>query len=624
MAANEEWTIVERPKQKRTQDRPTATILSPIRNAKQNTHKQFIPKPVLKQTNSNREYNSHARSLSPPRYAYTQRRRDYEQTPKSATGSESYFERKESSSRKENQKFPQGETGFTRRPGVITLPQKPKTKKSKKKKTDSHYLRSVNEVSLNFSDVLREIPMNRDTNKTKISTGVTVVATRSKTRTNKSQITPRNVLDSTAPLVRRGKERVTPKNKKPTKLKRLVLEERRLIKLQKDLKKQPSNENTRIEQRDLVIPEIVISFIDSDLNEYVMTDYTHSHTDTANEAIESETIAEHKESAAQDDVILNNIKEEKILVCQEDSIEKGEVVSKPEVSKLEIETFQVSFIGEGIPRLHTKKFREYCYQMPDKNVDELTTKLLYELMKLQARQHDMNKIKSKGKKRLVFGFHEVTKHLRVENLRCIVIARDLERSRAVGGLEHQITSICSQCSTQNIQVIFALTKHTLSFSVCKPKTIVSIVGILNYDGRQEIYKDLLKLVIAKQEEYYSVVREKQSKLQTVHDSTDQEITNGECKSVDSGVPKDSKTNSSDIKRDSIPNSDTSNIQESIQLKKFELKDVEINEFVPKNFNPALYPYSGLYSPYIHPYTPYHTVYSPYYYYSAYPHDQYSQ
>ena len=635
MASNsdEGWTKVVKQKQKRTQDKPTTT-LSPVRNTKQNLPLQsIISRPILKQTNhissdTKREYTSHVRNFSPPRrydYTYyTEGRRENGQTASGGDmGSGRYFERRtESSGRKESQKFPKGETGFTRRPGVIALPQKlNKPKKSKKKKTDSHYLRSVNEVSLNLSDVLKVVPAN----KTKISTGVSVVPIRSRTLINtKSQMTPRNVLDSTAPLVLRGKERITPKNKKPTKLKRLVLEERRLIKLQKDLKRQPNYEDTQLPN--LILPVIRISFIDSDLNEHEATpEYTDSLTIIISDAIKSEGIREHKdETTPQDDAILNNI-QDKQLSDNEDSIEKEEVVSKPETSKLEITTFEFSFIGEGLPGLHTKKFREYCNQMPDKKVDELTNKLLYELMKLQARQHDMNKIKSKGKKRLVFGFHEVTKHLRVENLKCIVIARDLERSRAVGGLEHQITTICKQCSAQNIQVIFALTKHSLSFSVCKPKTIVSIVGILNYDGRQEIYKELLKLVIVKQKEYSEVVREKKNKLQTVHDGDGcevkiEEIPNEDPESVVPDKLKDSNKNSSCNRPNSVAPE-----HRVIQLKKFELKDIEITEFVPQSFNPTAYPYSGLYSSqYIqhYNYPPYSAIYPPYYFYPAY--SQYSQ
>ena len=615
MASGDEWTQVVKSKHKRTQVRPTPT-LSPIRTTEQNIPLQSIRnRPILKQTppeDSSRGYRSHERSSLPPgRYTYIERREYNVSTYKSgAWESEQYFERRtDLPSGRENQKLSLAETRFTKRPGVIVLPQKPnKPKKSKRKKTDSRYLRSVNEVSLSLSDVLREVPKNKDTNRTRISTGVSIVSTRSRTLINtNSKITPRNVLDSTAPLVRRGKERITPKNKKPTKLKRLVLEERRLIKLQKELKKNPNSEDTKQleeeeEERHQTLPEIRISFIDSDLNEHEA-----ECTDTLSDPIESGEIGEQKNDV---------IHEDKPLSENENSSVKEEVVSKPETAKIEIEPFEVSFLGEGLPGLHTKKFREYCYQMPDKKVDELTNKLLYELMKLQARQHDTNKMKAKGKKRLVFGFHEVSKHLRVEHLKCIVIARDLERSRAVGGLEHQITTICSQCSTQSVQVIFALTKHTLSFSVCKPKTIVSIVGILNYEGRQEIYKELVKLVVVKQDEYFEIVEEKKNKVLTVHEDTGLKIKQETSEYVEPDTPNNSNTNSS-----SFSNTDSvTHGNEPLRLKRFEPKDVETtNEFIPNSFISHNYPYPGIYaSQYIqhYNYPHYQALYSQYYYYPA--------
>ncbi|KAI6659087.1 Selenocysteine insertion sequence-binding protein 2 isoform X3 [Oopsacas minuta] len=594
MASNEEWTVVAKPKQKKLQDKPPPIDPYVPRKPfqKRITHPMAKPnKPIGKDFSG--DFN--VRSLQ--NYKPDQTRNKENTYPKLAnnnTDQMKYIQKDKS------------EIGTTKIPGIIVLPQKEKpkkTKKSKKKKPESHYLRSVNEMSLNLSDIFREVPKNIDASKTKISTGVTV---RSQThKKSKNTITPRNVLDSTAPLVRRGKERVTPKIKKPTKLKRLVLEERRLIKLQKDLRKQSSIDDTNKSidfSTEKPIPEITVTFVDSDLIEHEAIECT--------DACDSSV----SQNASIEEVKIQVKVEETDTVIPEDIDEKEEIESKPEIAKVEIETFQVSFIGEGLPGLHTKKFREYCYQMPDKEIDELSTKLLYELMKLQARQHDMNRIKSKGRKRLVFGFHEVTKHLRVQNLKCVVIARDLERSRAIGGLEHQITTICSLCRSQNVQVIFALTKRTLSFSVCKHKTIVSIVGILNYDGRQGIYKDLIALVVVKEQEYSDTVREKRNDLLDI--SIKSETSRDEH---DKEAESDQNSNSSRKKMDK-------NSSNTLQLKKFEDKDVKIEEFVPKNFFPPECSYPDPYqSPYMHPYgyPPYQPVYQ-HYYYPAYQYSQYDQ
>eukprot|EP00800_Vazella_pourtalesii_P021089 TRINITY_DN7686_c0_g1_i1.p1 TRINITY_DN7686_c0_g1~~TRINITY_DN7686_c0_g1_i1.p1 ORF type:complete len:589 (+),score=111.28 TRINITY_DN7686_c0_g1_i1:40-1806(+) len=588
MASNEEWTIAQH-KKKKVREKPIPP--APIPYATRSTTLQNrIPHPMAKpnkpaNTDITSEYNFRPRNRSPLRdrernTEFPQRWGSKGDTAVTPVGLSNKLKNKSPPNKEKN------EFGFTKRPGVLVPPQLPKkAKKIKKKKTNpnAHYLRSVNEVSLNLSDVLKEVPKTKD--KTKISTGVTV---RPQPQTKvKNTITPRNVLDSTAPLVRRGKERATPKIKKPTKLKRLVLEERRLIKLQKNLRKVPNSEDSSkeklllIEQnKPCIFPEIRITFVDSELNEHEAPSLEYAN---AKELNTMDEVEDKPDSVAEKDT----------HEISDNTTEKEDI---DPTAKVEIETFEVNFIGEGLPGLHTRKFREYCYQMPDKEVDELTNQLLYELMKLQARQHDMNKMKSKGRKRLVFGFHEVTKHLRVHNLKCVVIARDLERSRAIGGLEHQITTICSRCKADDVQVVFALTKHTLSFSVCKPKTIVSIVGILNYDGRQGIYKDLKILVEVKEREYFETVREKRTKLLQAEDQEVSRVENETETEKKNQKPVKTKT--------------------TIQIKKFDQEDTKIAEFVPTYYQTDVEMYQ---SHYIQPYG-YYPVYTQYYY-SAYQYDQ---
>ena len=583
MASNEEWTVAQH-KKKKVRER---TVPPPNPYANRSTLQNRIAHTMAKpnkpaNTDITSEYNLRPRNRSPLRdrevnREFSQRwgaKGDTAVTPAGLSNKPKY--------RLPPQRE-KTESGFTKRPGVLVppqLPKKPKKPKKKKPNTHSHYLRSVNEVSLSLSDVLKEVPKTKD--KTKVSTGVTI---RPQNQKSKSTVAPRNVLDSTGPLVRRGKERVTPKIKKPTKLKRLVLEERRLIKLQKNLRKQPSLEDLLLieQNKPCLFPEIRITFVDSELNEHEGPPLEYENP---------------KEQSTMDEVEdkPDNVVEKDTQEISDNTTEKENI---DPTAKVGIETFEVNFIGEGLPGLHTRKFREYCYQMPDKEVDELTNKLLYELMKLQARQHDMNKMKSKGRKRLVFGFHEVTKHLRVHNLKCVVIARDLERSRSIGGLEHQITTICSQCKADDVQVVFALTKHRLSFSVCKPKTIVSIVGILNYDGRQGIYKDLKTLVEVKEREYFEIVSEKKRQLEQ---ADNQEVSRDESETETlEKIPKPEKTKT------------------TIQIKKFDQEDTKIAEFVPTCYPPDCY-IEMYQSHYIQSYS-YYSVYPQQYYYSAYQYNQ---
>ena len=636
MASNEEeWTVVAKPKPRPRIEKRSGNY--PTNEFEQRKSYNAITKPPRYNTRS-LSRNADRKEQSNPRNFPSPRNQEYPEGRSDKMPFQGYSMKENLSEKDPNPKryiertkvnslvFQKDEKdkSLTKRPGVIILPKGKTTKRSKKKnKTDQQYLKSVNQASLNLRDVLKETPFSNDKEgkKTRISTGVTI---RPQARTsNRERLVPRNVLDSSAPLTHRGKERVTPKNKKPTKLKRLVLEERRIHRLQRSLRKTAEYdgndldlEEVALSSNGVLVPVIKVTFVNSDLSEReVEPEFNYSNENKLREF----------DGGAKVEIVLSKAEETENLNIVEEA-RQIEVISKPEVVRTELETFQVSFIGEGLPGLHTKKFREYCYQMPDKTIDDSTTKLLYELMRLQARQHDMNKIKAKGRKRLVFGFHEVTKHLKVQNLKCIVIARDLERSRAIGGLEHKIVTICSQCKSQSVQVIFALTKSTLSYSVCKPKTIVSIVGILNYDGRQGIYKDLVKLVVVKEQEYYETVSVKRKEVlnmgkenevslfEKIETENDIKSEGNESEISSSTILQDDISTTSNGSRKKNKNKKqvrSENSQSYAQIKKFELKDVESSEFIPKDFVPPETVY-GDYPEYVQSGEEYFDYYQPMY------------
>ncbi|EDO32908.1 predicted protein, partial [Nematostella vectensis] len=61
-----------------------------------------------------------------------------------------------------------------------------------------------------------------------------------------------------------------------------------------------------------------------------------------------------------------------------------------------------------------------------------------------------------------------------------------------GGLDDALHNIISLAHTNRIPVVFSLRRQILGRAVCK-KVPVSAVGIFNYDGAQDLFKNLMEL-----------------------------------------------------------------------------------------------------------------------------------
>ena len=83
-------------------------------------------------------------------------------------------------------------------------------------------------------------------------------------------------------------------------------------------------------------------------------------------------------------------------------------------------------------RIHSRRFREYCDQVIDKQIDELAAFILSELNRFYQRQLQKNQIKAKNKRRFVLGIREVFKHLKLGKIKCVVVSPNLEKIQSKG------------------------------------------------------------------------------------------------------------------------------------------------------------------------------------------------
>eukprot|EP00039_Didymoeca_costata_P000461 m.45627 g.45627 ORF g.45627 m.45627 type:complete len:478 (-) comp10275_c0_seq2:720-2153(-) len=145
--------------------------------------------------------------------------------------------------------------------------------------------------------------------------------------------------------------------------------------------------------------------------------------------------------------------------------------------------------------IHSRRFREYCSQTLNKTLDADVKKFLDKLRGFQERSNQRDPMRAKINRRYVMGLREVTKHLKLNKIKCVLMAPDVEKIKSDGGLDDAIKLILDTCAEKDIVVIFALSRRQIGRALKRP-VAVSVVGILNYQGAQDIFKDIL--VVAEQ------------------------------------------------------------------------------------------------------------------------------
>lgn len=309
--------------------------------------------------------------------------------------------------------------------------------------------------------------------------------------------TPHNPLDSSAPLMKKGKQREVPRAKKPTSLKKIILKER------EERKQQRLQENT-------VNP----AFAGDDVQD------VESGDDLA---------LEQGEPTAPQVLCCD------LLFCDAPGGAEASMWSSPvgesqseeplgvEIHK-EVETCSLAPEGASCPKIHSRRFRDYCSQVLSKEVDACVMELLKELVRFQDRMYQKDPVKAKTKRRLVLGLREVLKHLKLRKLKCIIISPNCEKIQSKGGLDDTLHTIIDYACEQNIPFVFALNRKALGRSLNKAVP-VSVVGIFSYDGAQDQFHKMVELTMAAREAY-----------KTMLETTRQEPAQGPSGSTEGGPP----------------------------------------------------------------------------------------
>ncbi|KAL6037976.1 hypothetical protein STEG23_018675 [Scotinomys teguina] len=277
--------------------------------------------------------------------------------------------------------------------------------------------------------------------------------------------TPHNPLDSSAPLTKKGKQREIPKAKKPTSLKKIILKERQ----------------ERLQQR---LQENAVSLT-------VANGDTQDVENSANDQAPKQGHSTGPEKT-----------EESVSSTPEIEGESEEPTGTE--FKRDQEACHPAPDSATFPKIHSRRFRDYCSQMLSKEVDACVTGLLKELVRFQDRMYQKDPVKAKTKRRLVLGLREVLKHLKLKKLKCVIISPNCEKTQSKGGLDDTLHTIIDCACEQNIPFVFALNRKALGRSLNKAVP-VSVVGIFSYDGAQDQFHKMVELTMAARQAYKTML-----------------------------------------------------------------------------------------------------------------------
>ncbi|KAK3094671.1 hypothetical protein FSP39_004772 [Pinctada imbricata] len=350
-------------------------------------------------------------------------------------------------------------------PGILKVNQQPQASGKKSKQA----------VSLDLSAMIDALEKKK-TDVPKKSTDQKVGKKRITSKTEEKQPgLGHNLLDSSAPT-KRGKERENPKPKKPSSLKKVILKEREEKKKLKLLDDSESHNSGSLGLG-------IVCGNESDLSQdgmsiKSMNEYSCVGTPASNDLSP---------------------------ISQTSPISMSPLSPGVSPQSSEVNSPIAGIIGKEVRmKIHSRRFREYCNQVLNKDIDNCCTELLKDLVRFQDRMYHKDPTKAKSKRRIVLGLREVTKHLKLRKIKCVIISPNLEKIQSKGGLDDALNNILNLCNEQNTPFVFALGRRALG-RACAKLVPVSVVGIFNYEGSNENFTRLMELSEQARQSYKEMV-----------------------------------------------------------------------------------------------------------------------
>ncbi|XP_058823577.1 selenocysteine insertion sequence-binding protein 2 [Topomyia yanbarensis] len=152
---------------------------------------------------------------------------------------------------------------------------------------------------------------------------------------------------------------------------------------------------------------------------------------------------------------------------------------------------------------HSRAFRSYCDHLITDELRTHSETLVTKLFQFQATAYGKNPIKAVSNKRYCVGFNEILKYMETRKVKLVLIAPDLEPNDSIDQLVERVKSICRQ---GRVPYVFGVKRRKLGFYLMK-KVPVSCLGVLSYSGADETVKRMLEIVDQERVNYRSLAAE---------------------------------------------------------------------------------------------------------------------
>ncbi|XP_050404547.1 selenocysteine insertion sequence-binding protein 2-like [Patella vulgata] len=353
---------------------------------------------------------------------------------------------------------------------VPSVPAKTKSNKNNRK--------SNQPIALDFAAMIDALEQRRDdAETTKNAPKKPAIRKKVKPAEIEPPRRPHNPLDSTCPTVKRGKEREFPKPKKPSPLKKVILKERE------------QKKKLRLLDED---PEVASG------GSQVCVGVVNTESDLSQDGEERT-----KGSASA----------ELSPISQTSPFSMSPL--SPSASPLHSgfnSPIAKDSSNPALLKIHSRRYREYCTQILDKDIDNCCLQFLQNLVRYQDKQYHKDPKKAKTKRRIVLGLREVTKHLKLMKIKCVIISPNLEKIQSKGGLDDALNNILNMCTEQEVPYVFALGRRALG-RACAKLVPVSVVGVFNYEGSEKQFWRLIELTQKATDSYKEMVSVVEKDLQ---------------------------------------------------------------------------------------------------------------
>lgn len=135
--------------------------------------------------------------------------------------------------------------------------------------------------------------------------------------------------------------------------------------------------------------------------------------------------------------------------------------------------------------------RHYVRQVLSDELDEKVKAMLADLARFQERAR-LDPAKFAKLKRFCIGMAETARSVKRGKAKCLIMAPNLDRSEADGGLDDTVEELMDLCFENEVPIVFALSRNRMGKALGK-NIRMSIVCVLSAEGVHQELKQIVKL-----------------------------------------------------------------------------------------------------------------------------------